>query len=183
MHFATPPNPIQGGIEVIGQGLTATYLERDYQPGATVASAEFILVYDIGSSMRDLSLFAGRGTSNGIALHLIETDARRGGWNVFSDLYISGYGTYTIPVFLDGTLKVTQPKGARDITFRNVSIFNATSTTFECWNCINFQWLGGGYWQGAGTVQTLEVGGPLSTGDMLLINFAGVPGFWAGSAR
>src|SRR5260370_27925954 len=66
-HFQSTPSPISHGIEVLGQGMYTTYLERDYSPGhgCAASACEFISTVDIGETIKDLAIFAARGTSGG----------------------------------------------------------------------------------------------------------------------
>ena len=181
-HFYSAPAPISHGIEVLGQGLYSTFLERDYSPGhgCSRAACEFIQVDDIGETIKDLAIFARAGTSGGWGLHVISSDSRRGGFVSVDNVYISGYGSYSLPVYLDGLRRQLPPRGIRKVNFTNVYVFNGTWYGFECWNCIAMSWHGGGVWQGFGTTQQVVVGGSLSALDMIAANFNGTVQYWAG---
>ena len=182
-RFDSMPLPITNGVEVVGQGLYSTFLERDYSPGARCAATtcEFIQVEDIGETVKDLAIFAAAGTSGGWGLHIISSDARRANFVSLDNVYISGYGTYTVPVFLDGTASLHDPKGIRAVHFTNVSVFNGTSRGFECWNCVDLNWQGGGVWQGFGTTEEVLVAGPLSAVNLITGFANGAVRYWSGS--
>jgi hypothetical protein len=180
-HFDSAPAPISNGIEVLGQGMYTTYLERDYSPGHGCTKCEFISTVDIGETIKDLAIFAARGTSGGWGFHAISTDARKGNDVILDNVYISGYGTYTLPVFLDGQKSLLPPEGIRKVNFTNVAVFNGTWHGFECWNCVGMSWHGGGLWAGFGTTQDAIVGGPLSTQNMISAFVNGTVQYWAGS--
>jgi hypothetical protein len=183
-HFQSTPAPISHGIEVLGQGMYTTYLERDYSPGhgCAASACEFISTVDIGETIKDLAIFAARGTSGGWGLHAISTDARKGNDVILDNVYISGYGTYSLPVFLDGQKSLQPPEGIRKVNFTNVTVFNGTWHGFVCWNCVGMSWHGGGLWEGFGTTQDAIVGGPLSTQNMIAAFVNGTVQYWAGSA-
>jgi len=182
-HFGSAPAPISHGIEVQGQGMYTTYLERDYSPGHGCAAlaCEFISTVDVGETIKDLAIFAERGTSGGWGLHAISTDARKGNDVTLDNVYISGYGTYSLPVYLDGRNSLQPPEGIRKVNFTNVAVFNGTWRGFECWNCVGMSWHGGGVWQGFGTTQEVLVGGPLSTVNMIAAYVNGTVQYWKGS--
>lgn len=180
-HFNSAPDPISHGIEVLGEGMYTTYLERDYSPGHGCSACEFISTVDIGETIKDLAIFAARGTSGGLGFHAISTDARRGNDVTLDNVYISGYGTYSLPVYLDGRKRLQPPEGIRKVNFTNVTVFNGTWFGFECWNCVGMSWHGGGVWQGFGTTQQVIVGGPLSTVNMIAAFINGTSQYWTGS--
>ena len=182
-HFDSAPDPISHGIEILGQGMNTTYLERDYSPGhgCVTGPCEFISTVDRGETIKDLAIFAAPGTHGGWGFHAISTDARKGNGVTLDNVYISGYGTYTLPVFLDGQNSLQAPAGIRSVNFTNVKIFNGTWHGFECWNCIAMSWYGGGLWQGFGTTQDAIVGGPLSTENVISASLNGTVQYWRGS--
>ena len=182
-HFDSVPAPISGGIEVLGQGLYTTFLERDYSPGAscTAATCEFIQVDDIGDTIKDLAIFAKGGTSGGWGLHVISSDARKTNFVSIDNVYVSGDGTYAVTVFLDGLNSHSPLQGIRAVSLTNVSVFNGTVFGFECWNCVDMNWYGGGVWQGFGTTQSVVVGGPSSAVDTIGAFVNGTNRFWTGS--
>lgn len=182
-HFYSAPVPISHGIEVQGQGMYTTYLERDYSPGhgCAATACEFISTVDIGETIKDLAIFAGRGTSGGWGLHAISSDARKGNDVTLDNVYISGYGTYSLPVYLDGRNSVQPPEGIRKVNLTNLAVFNGTWRGFECWNCVGMSWHGGGVWQGFGTTQEVLVGGPMSTVNMIAAYINGTVQYWKGS--
>ena len=182
-HFSSPPAPITGGIEVIGQGLYSTFLERDYSPGPTCAAAacEFIQVADIGETIKDLAIFARTGTAGGWGLHVVSTDVRKTNFVSLDNVYVSGYGTYAVSVFIDGLNSHSPLQGVRAVHLTNVSVFNGTVFGFECWNCVDMNWQGGGVWQGFGSTQHVVVGGPSSAVDMVAAFVNGRDVYWTGS--
>jgi hypothetical protein len=163
--FMTPPNPISGGIRIIGEGKSDTVLTRAYSNG------EFLVIVQNGSEVKDLTLWAGPGTSGGIGIHMIADNAPNGagGNHVIEDIWITSGtgGTWAIPIYLDGLNRTIAPHGIRAVTLRDVNVFNATSWAMEWWNTVACEWYGGGAYQGAGTTQSIAVGGPLATENLI----------------
>jgi hypothetical protein len=176
-HFATPPPILTGGVSLMGQGKSTTVLQRDYSGG------EFLVVRQNGTRIQDLTLWAGPGTSGGVGLHLIADAADAGGNHVIQALWITGPGTWTLPLFLDGSMRTVDPIGIRTVTLIDVNVFNATWWAAEWWNAVGCQWSGGGAYQGHGTTQLIAVGGALS--QLNLIDAIIDPGstIWAGALR
>lgn len=177
--FYSQPDPIGCGISLKGQGEWITWLIRWYNEG------EFLTFYGpYGGGARDLAVFAGRGTYGGVAVHVRADETTATGNQVFRDIVISGYGTWTLPLFLDGWQRTTAPAGVRTVMLNNVKVFNATWWAVEWWGAIGCEWFGGGAWQGYGTTQAVAVGGPMSTGNRIdaMIDW-GASVIWEGVMR
>ena len=154
---------LSGGVQLVGEGKFNTKLTRHY------SNAEFFVGYGNGLGFRNLALWTAPGTSGGIALHLIASDAAgKGGKHVIEDVRIlagsaeHAVGTFALPLYLDGTQRLTPPIGIRAVTLRNVTVFNATWRAVQWWNCIACEWFGGGVYTGEGTTESIVVGGPLA---------------------
>jgi len=161
--FLTPPPVLSGGVQLIGEGKFNTKLTRHYSNG------EFLVGDGNGLGFKNLALWTAPSTSGGIALHLIASDvAGRGGKHVIEDVRILGgraepvAGTFALPLYLDGTNRLTPPVGIRAVTLRNVTVFGATLHAVQWWNCISCEWFGGGVYRGNGTTDGIVVGGPLA---------------------
>jgi hypothetical protein len=155
--FLTVPAVIPGSVRIYGEGKATTVLHRAYQGG------EFLLVTGNGFGLRDISLYADAGTSGGVGLHLLASDAiGPGGNHEIENVWITGLGTWIIPLLLDGIERTQAPAGLRAVNLKNVTAFNGTAWGAELWNCIACEWFGGGVYQGFGTTQAIAVGGALS---------------------
>jgi hypothetical protein len=152
--FFTPPAPIRGGVSLIGQSKSTTVFIRKY-------SGSFLTIYGQGSRVENLTIYADAGTSGGVGIYMASSEAEGAGGNhVLKHLWITGSGTWSIPVFLDGSGKTVAPKGIRTVTAYDLSVFNATGWALECWDCVGFEWFGGGAYQGFGATQAIVIGGP-----------------------
>lgn len=152
--FLSAPSPITGGVSLIGHGKSSTVFMRKY-------SGNFLTIYGQGSRIENLTLYADAGTTGGIGIHMVSNEnIGAGGNHVLRSLWITGSGIWAIPVFMDGSGKTVAPKGIRTVTAFDLSVFNATSWALECWDCVGFEWFGGGAYQGFGTTQAIVIGGP-----------------------
>src|SRR5690349_528795 len=87
--FRTPPQPLSAGVGLVGEGKSTTILTRAYSGG------EFLVIYNQGTILRDFTIWAGPGTSGGIAIHAVSDDAPHGagGNHLFQNLWVtSGSG-------------------------------------------------------------------------------------------
>jgi hypothetical protein len=177
--FLTTPATIPGLVRISGEGKSSTTLHRNYQGG------EFLLATGNGFGLRDLTLWAEAGTSGGVALHLLASNTvGAGGNHEIENVWITGQGTWMLPLLLDGIERTVAPAGLRTVSLKNVSLFNATWWGAEFWNCVGCEWFGGGCYQGFGTTQAIVVGGALSTKNYINadIDYAAST-IWAGSLR
>jgi hypothetical protein len=159
--FYSAPAPIKGGVSLIGQSKSTTVFMRKY-------SGSLITLHGQGSRIENLTLYAEAGTSGGIGIHAISSEALGAGGNhVLRSIWVTGNGTWAIPVFLDGSGKTADPKGIRTVTAYDLSVFNATSWALECWDCVGFEWFGGGAYQGFGTTQAVVVGGSMGANSYI----------------
>lgn len=150
--FYSQPDPIYNGISLVGQGKSSTVLIRKY-------SGTFLTVRGNGSRIQDLTIYADAGTSNGFGIFLVADNNSVGGNHVLRSIWVTGNGTWGIPIFLYGTERTIPPIGIRTVTAYDVSVFNAEFWAFECWDCIGFEWHGGGAYQGFGATQAIAIGG------------------------
>lgn len=177
--FQTIPNAFPSLIRLVGQGLSATVFRRAYSGG------KFLTLTGNGCGVKDLTLYANSGTSGGYGIHMIASDTLGAGGNhQIENVWITGKGTWAIPLFLDGINKLQAPAGLRTVHLTNVSVFNATLWAAEFWNCVSCEWFGGGAYQGFGTTQALAVGGALGTKNRIDANIDWAAStVWAGQMR
>jgi hypothetical protein len=99
-------------------------------------------------------------------------------------VWITGEGTYTLPLFLDGLNRTVAPIGLRTVRLDNVTVFNGTWWAVEWWNCVSCEWFGGGVYQGFGTTQAIVVGGPQSQNNYINAHIDWPASYvWPGSFR
>lgn len=151
----SPPSPVPESASVVGQGLNTSILVRAYNGGGP-----FIWLRGQGGRLHSLSLYAAAGTSQGTGLYAESTDAEPGGGYSIADVWVTGAGTWSAPINFDGSPRTMAPLGIRDISMRNVAVFNATWHLMQCWSCIGLDWFGGGAYQGSGTRSGIVVAGP-----------------------
>jgi hypothetical protein len=172
--FLTQPNVFTMSQRLIGEGKHVTYLTFG------LSNSHFIQMQSSGAGLRELSLLAGAGTSGSVALRGFTSDdpaIGAGGNHVIEDVWITSKvgATWAIPLFLDGAARTIAPAGIRTVALRNVTVFNATLWAVEWWNTIACEWYGGGAYQGAGTTQSLAIGGPLATENLIHADLPGAP--------
>lgn len=170
--FLTQPNVFTMSQRLIGEGKHVTYLTYG------LSNSHFIRMQSSGAGLREVSLLAGAGTSGSVALHCFTSDdpsIGAGGNHVIEDVWITSKvgATWGIPLFLDGSARTTAPAGIRTVSLRNVVVFNGTIWAAEWWNTVACEWFGGGAYQGAGTTQSIVIGGPLATGNLIHANLPG----------
>lgn len=180
--LASKPDAVKNGIRLVGEGKSDTILTRNY------SNDDFLVLVQNGSMIRDLTIWAGSGTSGGTAIHAIADNGANGpgGNHRIQDVWItSGSGaTWAIPLFLDGLNRTIDPIGIRTVRMDNVTVFNATAWAVEWWNAISCEWIGGGAYQGAGITDHLAIGGPLGQKGVIIadINVSGST-IWPGALR
>jgi hypothetical protein len=145
-YFNTKPSKFGCGIKLVGPSARA-FLVRNYSvtttyyPTSTVANliADAFLCWDgsdyvalgsdndlnKGEGMRNLGVYAGTGTTGGIAIALTGTDTNnRGGYGLFENVVISGAGEFAGGYIVDGSQITTAgSQGIRDITAEGLYIF------------------------------------------------------------
>lgn len=152
--FYSTPDPIPEGSMVQGQGKNTTVLRRAYSRGL------FLVLEGTGVTLRDLSLYAEPGTEQGTGIYAEATDEHVGGGHVIEHLWVTGAGTWSAPINLDGSARTIAPLGMRTVSMQDVHVFNATWWLFSCWSCVGLHWSGGGAYQGIGTSKGVAIGGP-----------------------
>lgn len=151
--FLSQPMPISGSVSLIGQSKSSTVLIRKF-------NGNLLTVHGQGTRIENLTLYADAGTTGGIGIYMESSESLGAGGNhVIRSVWITGKGTWAIPLFAMGQFKTVAPIGIRTITLQDVSVFNATSWAAELWNCIGCEWFGGGAYQGFGTTQAIAIGG------------------------
>lgn len=116
--FNTKPNTIDKNIQIIGAGINATTLMRNFQPedyGDALFRAHRTII------IKHLAIIASESSQGGSAIFLY---GRATNASVLRDLYISARpgGNYEIPLILKGTGNL----GIRACHIDNVEIFAAT---------------------------------------------------------
>jgi hypothetical protein len=176
--FLTPPPVIANGMSLIGEGHSHTILERNY-------CGNFLTVRQQGSRVQDLTLFAGAGTSGGCGLRMVSDDTDAGGNHVLDSVWITGPGTWTLPLYLDGSARTIAPLGIRDCQLSNVMVFRSTWWLMQWWNAVGCVWYGGGAFPGGVTSgYGIAVGGPQSTLNLIdAIIDPAISVIWSGALR
>jgi len=153
--FMSQPVALRNGVSLIGQSKSLTVLLRKY-------SGSFLTVYNQGTRIENLTIFADQNTNGGYGIYMVSDEVNGAGGNhVIRSVWVTGSGTWGIPVFLYGSNKTNNPKGIRTVVAYDLSVFNATFWAFECWDCVGFEWYGGGAYQGFGTTQSVAIGGSM----------------------
>lgn len=134
-YFLTKPDAITRTIKLVGvgSGENNTELRRDYLPKSRF---EPFLYFrnGRGSVVRDLSIMATKGNSNGCALVLENHNGENVGYFQGDNLYISGYGSdnnWAIAVWLHGAFKTESPKGIRSVNLTGLRLFASTYSVLE----------------------------------------------------
>lgn len=176
--FYSQPDALDRSVSLIGQSKSATVLVRKY-------SGTFLTIYGQGSRIENLTIFADTGTTGGYGITMLSDETHGSGGNhVIEHVWITGYGTWGIPLFGDGSGRISSPLGLRDVSINDLSVFNATFWAAECWDCVAFEWFGGGAYQGYGTTQSLAVGGANSAKNYINANIDyAASTFWSGAMR
>lgn len=134
-YFLTKPDPIFRTVKIqgVGPGEEVSELRRAYLPQSKFEP--FLYFRDgRGSSIRDLSIMAEHGNSNGCALVLENHNDENVGYFNADNLYISGYAkdsNWAISVWLHGAAKTIGPKGLRSINLTGLRLFGATYSVLE----------------------------------------------------
>lgn len=167
--FLSPPVPMRVGIYLRGASKSDTLLIRSYSGGHFLT---WIGSAPTGKGMsggaEKLAVYAGAGTSGGFGIQLTGDANSRASFNHFSDIVVTGDGTWDISVYIDGSQLGAPLQGIRDVSFFNVSIFNATISPLYIYNGVAVTFVGGGVFQGLGT-----------TGDVYILGWPGDPMRWS----
>jgi hypothetical protein len=119
-HFMTPLDPFPCALNIVGDGIGSTTLIRDFQGGAFF---HWMRGTDhSGGSIKDLTILAGKGTNNGIAIYVQadkDTDSSINSYNrhtfTISGIIIgreSGIDTsWNHGIYLDGALNSDNTEG------------------------------------------------------------------------
>lgn len=161
--FNTAPHPIDFPITVLGNGKGRTSLYRNYNGSGAKDGLLTFVAGSASSSVRDLGIVAGQGTSHGSAISLISSDtpAPNGAgagpdFSFFSNLYLSAApgGNWDVTVWIDGRARTSEPIGLRDLDFQNCSVFGATGGAMSLEGVVAFNFVGGGVFQAGGVSGT-----------------------------
>jgi hypothetical protein len=150
-NFNTKPNVIGNGITLMGEN-PRQFLVRNYAPSGTAGTDQSsFLVWDgsgyansdpnqnKGGGMINLGVSAGSGTSTGCAIFITGADTNnRPGFMMFSNVVITGNGTWSFGVLLKGEGVTTSgSQGMRDITFLGLYIFRCTGDPMQITNGVH----------------------------------------------
>ena len=129
-RFASKPSDFSTGVIIEGQGMSSTYVLRDFSGGS---SEEGFLVWansgSNGGGIQGCNIYAGNGTSSGVLVKFY-TSGSVTGYQFISEcaLTYTGTGTYTHCAFADGALNTTSgSQGIRDIRIRGSYLFKGAS--------------------------------------------------------
>lgn len=168
--FRAPPRPIDFGLFLVGEGMAASVLEKDFDNG------NFLTLTGgtggNGGGMRDLAVLARprRAPGNGIVLTATAHHAPH--YTEFTNLWVTGAadprggkpGVWGNTFLIDGRAAVGELQGVRGVRLENCHLFNADVSTLYAFNAVGLQVRGGGLYQGAGK------------GCRLVITGGGTPG-------
>jgi len=169
-NFNSQPATLKAGIGILGQGKAVTVLHRNY-------NGNFLHIEGNGVRVKDLTIYANINTTGGIGIEMVASDAvGSGGNHVISSVWITGMGTWAIPLGAWGHERYQLPAGIRAIILQDVSVFNATWQAMTWWGCVSCEWFGGGAYQGFGTTQAIVIGGNNAYKDYVSANVG-----WASS--
>lgn len=150
--FYSKPATLRDGVAVIGQGKSVTVLRRAY-------NGSFFTLTGQGVRLEHLTIYADQNTSGGVGVEMLASEALGAGGNhVLRHLWVTGRGTWVIPLGAWGQDKTTAPIGIRTVYMSDVNVFNATYQALTLWHCHACEWVGGGAYQGFGTTQQVVIG-------------------------
>ncbi|QDB71026.1 tail fiber protein [Bordetella phage vB_BbrP_BB8] len=178
-NFKSRPNAIDFGISLVGCGVNATVLDRDYNESGQNALLDFVAGSN-GSSVKNLAVISLAGTSGGCAIRLLSSADSAVSTVLLEDLWVTtkGTDTWNNGIVVDGSARVTPATGVRDTAFRNVHIFGASSYSLVLNHAVGFTYMGGGiYPAGGSTAQSggIQIRGVDSTraSQYVLLNITG----------
>jgi hypothetical protein len=194
-NFNTKPNVIGNGITLMGEN-PRQFLVRNYAPSGAAATAQSsFLVWDgsgyansdpnqnKGGGMINLGVGAGNGTSTGCAIFITGADTNnRPGYMMFSNVVISGNGTWSFGVLLKGQdITTSGSQGMRDITFLGLYIFRCTGDPVQITNGVHIHIHGltvsdGGAGNSDPTVRVSGGGTTLSNSTQVVMNNLDIEG-------
>lgn len=167
--FLSPPEPMTFGVTLRGASKSDTELIRGYSGGD-------FLVWRGGEppgggmsgGAEKIAIIAAAGTSGGTGIKLMGDARGRASFNHFQDIIVTGRGTWAFTVMIDGSNLGAPLQGIRDVSFVNVSLFNATVSPLYIYNGVAITFVGGGIFQGFGT-----------TADVYILGWPGDPSRWS----
>lgn len=160
-RFNSKPNDLDTTIEIIGDSMSTTVLERNYNASG---STGFIVIEANGIVLRNLSINAVSGTTGGSAIHVHSTASLSVSFWTLENLSLSTYGTntWTTTLLIDGLERTSAPIGTRDGHLRNVHVFGASSSAVTITGGIGVAWMGGGIYSAGGTNGGITITGTAS---------------------
>lgn len=171
--FKKQPAQITRGINVVGQGKSWTVLQ------CNVGGTTCVQVCDMGSTIRDLTIWAGPAITGGVGLSLAACGGRASGNHVLEHIWVTagvGGGQWAVPLHVDGSLRKTPPNGMRAVVLNDVSTFAGTAWSAVLWDCVGCEWRGGGVYG------QIAIGGPQSVNIKFdAVNSGGI--IWPGVLR
>lgn len=167
------PDQVTRGVNIVGQGKSWTVLQ------CNVGGSNCVQVCDMGSTIRDLTIFAGPATAGGVGLSLAACGGRASGNHVIEHIWITagiGGGKWAVPLHVDGSLRKIPPNGMRVVVLNDVSTFFGSAWSAVLWDCVGCEWRGGGVYG------QVAIGGPQSVNIKFdVVNSGGT--IWPGVLR
>jgi len=129
--FNSKPDAITTGITIAGEGKAKSYFFRNYNEAtATVGFLDLSISGGFGNGsggVRDLGIYADGATTGGAAISVASSLAVSNGQLSFTNLYVSGTGTWNYCFYADGTAKVGAPIGVRGVYIADCDFFQSTT--------------------------------------------------------
>jgi hypothetical protein len=132
-RFSSKPNDFTTGVQLVGQGMSNTVLERNYTAGGI--NEGFLTWSGSGSNnggIESAMVRAVTGTSSGTMLKFVTGAGDVAGYHYANEVVVTfaGTGTYERCLLVDGVLNVTSgSQGLRDFRLSNCYLFHGNSGT------------------------------------------------------
>lgn len=175
--FNTQPADIVNSISIVGDGYLSTALLRNFNGTGGIG---MLNVRAAGVNIKGLGIYGANGTNTGAAIGLISTAGAGFDGLLLEDLWITveaSNDAWSIPIYIDGNLKVAGAQGCRTSSFRNVHVFGGSQRAVELRSVINFSWDGGGLYTAGGTAtESIAISGPTVNAQYVNINIGNING-------
>ena len=181
-YFASAPSAFTSGITLVGRGKRTTYLVKNYtESTATDAFLEWngASVSADGGGLRNAIVYASGTNPGGAAIKLSgSSDSARAGHMSFVGVEVSSASgsEWNYCLYSDGSAITTAgSQGIRDVTFTDLTLFNADTKTMHVLNAVNWHFGGTACFQGSGATPDITVdGGGASDSNSQGVYFAGL---------
>jgi hypothetical protein len=165
IEFHSKPD-IPAGMRITGENSSESALVRCYSGDFIQFSSGF------NGGLHKLAIYAASGTSGGAGLLLRATASLSPDYSSFSDLVITGAGTWAWPLFIDGTQRAS-PQGVRDLDFRNINLFCGTLGALQIANGVGVTFTGLGAYPAGGSSGNVYIGSGSNTVNLIAANVQG----------